>query len=110
NLIATRFGSRTGDSWGHWEIVGEYIATREKFNGDNKPTDFVVGTTMNRIRFGQGKNLPTNNGCVFKTKKYDPVEHTFTVQEVRELFGNKIFTRAAKNANEWYEWKELATV
>src|SRR5690606_3979183 len=70
----TRLWLRHDDSWSHWEIVGEYIAPRETFNGNNKPTDFLVGTTMNRVRYGQGIDLPTNQGCIFKTTKLDPVE------------------------------------
>lgn len=110
NLIATRHGNSSGDSWGPWEIVGEYIAKREKFNGDNKPSDFIVGTTMNIVRYGRGIDLPTNNGCVFKTTRYNVSEIVYTTQEVREMFGNKTFTRTAKSASEWNDWKQLATV
>lgn len=110
NFIASRFGNASEDSWGRWEVVGEYIAIREKFNGNNKPSDFIVGTTMNRIRSGRGVDIPTNNGCVLKTTKYDDTEVVFTVQEVRELFGNKVFTRTASSESGWNNWKELATV
>jgi|SRR5690625_1485691 len=109
NLKVSRVGHVSNDEWEEWEIDGEFITPTEFFNGDTPPSEFLIGTSVTRIRQNRGVDLPSSLGSILTTKKvFSNNELLWTFQELLTL-GNEKYIRRGLNDDSWNDWTKLTT-